>query len=841
MNENKIGRIAVKLSLYLDLQSVVVTPYLPYISILPIRQLKHMNFSFLLKNALALSIAMLFSINPIFSQESRTCAAMDHLEDMMEKDPTMKERRIQIEQDIQDYINNPLREEDGDVVIIPIVFHIIHNGDAIGSNENIAEIYIQAQLDQLNDDFRRTNSDADGTWAQAADTEVEFCLAEVDPNGNATTGIIRHNISGGPWGPNNFDNTVKPQTVWDRDNYLNFWSADLSGGLLGYAQFPGGPANTDGVVCLYSSVGSIDTPNPQGGVFDLGRTGTHEVGHWLNCFHIWGDDGTSCNGSDNCADTPNQSTDTGGCPSGVQTDACSPTAPGYMYQNYMDYSNDACMNIFTEDQRMRMHAVLDGSRSSLKTASCGAADPVAPTADFSPDSGTQSVCGTSTSISFTDASTGVPTSWAWTFSGAAVSPTSSNAQNPTVTANASGNLVATLTVTNAIGNDTHSGTIVIDLLPTSDPACQVQPCLDFDGGPYNNFNYADACAIGGCPEIEEDFEVWENEAYILAGLKSGLSYTFEFCDGYSATTWDAVITLGEYDNGTGEAVPNSQIAWINGCSLTFTAPADGDYIMVLSGESNCGGNENQTDNGVPTFGCNTDCASQCGLLFTDSGGLDFNHPNQQDRTYVLCPDDPTCEVTEVAFTSFELEDTYDFLTAYDGDDATATLIGEYTGTNSPGTLTSTHSTGCLTFVFASDQAVTEAGWEADVTCIDDGSCADDCPDDYAGANALSGSENGTGGVNNNGDYETDGEIESTQLINGGAVDYDSGVSVELDSGFEVVAGAEVDVFIDGCNDGAGGNTLTGNDHTDRRVRNNGKSRTGIDKNPSETTHSKMKE
>ena len=775
-----------------------------------------MTHSYTLNSIATLLILLFLGNNTVYSQNdgdtSHRCGTMENLANQMEKDPELRQKRKEIEKQIQEYINNPLRDTDGDTVIIPIVFHVIHNGDPIGTNENIADIYIEAQLNQLNDDFRRTNSDADGTWPQAADTYIEFCLAQTDPDGNATTGIIRHNISGGPWTSSSFNSNVKPGTIWDRDNYCNFWIADLSGGLLGYAQFPGGNASTDGVVCLYSSVGSIDLPNPDGGVYDIGRTGTHEIGHWLDLFHIWGDDGTSCSGSDSCADTPNQAGSTSGCPSGVQTDNCSPNSPGYMYQNYMDYSYDECMNIFTEDQRDRMQASLNGERSSLLTASCGAE--AQPVANFSPDSGVEIVCGTDGTINFADLTSGFPDSWAWTFSGAGVSPTSSNIENPVVTVNSSGNLNVTLVASNSIGSDTHSGTVTIDLRPITDPLCQVDPCLEFDAGPYTNFNYADACAQTGCPEITTTFEVWENEAYTLAGLEGGLEYTFEFCTGYDSNTWDAVITVGEYDLSTDAAVPNSEFAWENDCSVTFVAPFDGDFIVVISGEGNCGGIENETDNGEPSFSCNTECATQCGMLFTDAGGVDFNYRNNENKTYVLCPDDPSCEVIETDFTFFDLRGNIDALTAYDGDNINAPLIGSYTGSNNPGTLTSTHSSGCLTFTFISNGNGNDPGWEATVTCLDD-DCVD-CPDDYAGTNALNGTENGMGGINGDGDYETDGLIVSRQRVTGGTVDYDSAIQIDLDAGFEVVVGAELDVFIDGCNGGAGGNTFTDEEETDTR-------------------------
>ncbi len=536
-------------------------------------------------------------------------------------------------------------------------------------------------------------------------------------------------------------------------------------------------------------------------------------------FHIWGDDGTSCSGSDSCADTPNQAGSTSGCPSGVQTDACSPTSPGYMYQNYMDYSYDQCMNLFTVDQRIRMQATLNNERISLKSASCGSA--AIPVANFSPNTGTQTFCGTSGTINFTDLTTGLPDTWSWTFSGAGVSPTSSTLADPTVTIASSGILTVSLTASNGLGSDTHVGTIDVDLLPLSDPACQTSACLDFEGGPYIDFNYADACAQNGCPQIVTAFEIWENEAYILSGLSSGVEYTFEFCTNYDPNVWDAVITVGEYDDVTNAAVPNSEIAFVNDCNLSFIAPLDGDYIVVISGADNCGGAENTTDNGEPTFQCNTDCDTQCGLLFTDGGGVNLNYSNNEDKEYLICPDNPSCQVVEVDFTVFDLRGTIDALTAYNGENTSAPLLGSYTGSNSPGTLTSTHSSGCLTFTFISNGNGTDPGWEANVTCIEDGTCPE-CPDDYAGANALIGIENGTGGVNNNGDYETNGEIESTQQITGGTIDYDSGISIELNNGFETINGAELDVFIDGCNDGSGGNTLKGEDENTLRSMNTAK-------------------
>jgi hypothetical protein len=172
----------------------------------------------------------------------------------------------------------------------------------------------------------------------------------------------------GPFSMSDFENTIKPATQWDPTRYLNIWVSDLSAGLLGYAQFPsnsglsglntnGGGANTDGVVVASFTVGSVLNPGP-GGPYNLGRTLTHEVGHWIGLRHIWGDSG-SCSNDDYCADTPDATTSNGGCPT---VDSCPSDGLGAdMVENYMDYSNDACMDTFTADQTTRIQAVLANS------------------------------------------------------------------------------------------------------------------------------------------------------------------------------------------------------------------------------------------------------------------------------------------------------------------------------------------------------------------------------------------------------------------------------------------------------------------------------------------------
>jgi hypothetical protein len=164
--------------------------------------------------------------------------------------------------------------------------------------------------------------------------------------------------------------------AWDRNKYLNIWVCDISGGILGYAQFPGGSASTDGVVVDYQYFGTIGTATAP---FNKGRTATHEVGHWLNLYHIWGDDGTGCTGSDLVSDTPNQADQNYGCPAFPQV-SCSNGPNGDMFMNYMDYTDDACMFMFSTGQATRMQALFaaGGARASLLTSNgCGTVTPPA--------------------------------------------------------------------------------------------------------------------------------------------------------------------------------------------------------------------------------------------------------------------------------------------------------------------------------------------------------------------------------------------------------------------------------------------------------------------------------
>ncbi|MEO6693596.1 MAG: M43 family zinc metalloprotease [Ignavibacteria bacterium] len=305
--------------------------------------------------------------------QERNCSTMEVFDRLTSEDPGYKQRLDAIEVQIQDYIkNNP--QNDNLVINIPVVVHVVYKT----TTQNISTAQIQSQLNILNQDFRKLNSDVSGVptafQASVADCQINFCLATRDPNGAATSGITRTSTRTRSFSTNDFVKYTSKggKDAWDRDRYLNIWVCNL-GSYLGYAQFPGGPAATDGVVVGYQYFGNTGAAVYP---FDKGRTATHEVGHWINLRHIWGDDGTGCTGSDLVTDTPNQADENYGCP-GFPTISCSNGPNGEMYMNYMDYTDDRCMFMFTIGQSSRMSAALNGTRASILTSN-GCTPPASP-------------------------------------------------------------------------------------------------------------------------------------------------------------------------------------------------------------------------------------------------------------------------------------------------------------------------------------------------------------------------------------------------------------------------------------------------------------------------------
>ncbi len=294
------------------------------------------------------------------------------MKDQIQKHPDIEDVMEEIEQQIPTNPNTPTSTMVPTIITIPVVVHVLYNTDA----QNISDAQIHSQIQGLNEDFRRKNADASNTpnefLAVAADTEISFCLANVDPNGFTTSGITRTPTANSSFG---IDNQIKQSQLggkdpWNTDTYLNIWVGNLAGQLLGYAQFPGGNASTDGVVINYQNFGTTGNVVAP---FDLGRTATHEVGHWLNLLHIWGDGG--CGVDDGVADTPLASSaniESAPCIHPSKNSCVETNGPDLpdMFQNYMDYSDDVCMNLFTLGQKHRMRSLfeINGARQSFLRA-----------------------------------------------------------------------------------------------------------------------------------------------------------------------------------------------------------------------------------------------------------------------------------------------------------------------------------------------------------------------------------------------------------------------------------------------------------------------------------------
>ena len=316
----------------------------------------------------------------------RTCATMDEHRRLARLYPEYRRRRREIELETREftarYAEEGLRTG---VVRIPVVVHVVWNTAV----QNVSDGQIQSQIDVLNADFRRTNADAGSVPAAfagvAADTRIEFALAVRDPNCVATNGITRTNTATTGFVKATKNNVKSAATggadPWPSDRYLNMWVAHFTDTLLGFATFPGGPAALDGFVVDTESFGTIGTAAAP---FNLGRTGTHEIGHWLNLIHIWGDDQLLpdiCSLSDECGDTPNQGAENYDSPIFPHI-SCGNGPKGDMFMNYMDYVDDAAMFMFTQDQATRMNAALSVARPGILASDGLIPVSAGPTADL---------------------------------------------------------------------------------------------------------------------------------------------------------------------------------------------------------------------------------------------------------------------------------------------------------------------------------------------------------------------------------------------------------------------------------------------------------------------------
>ncbi len=333
--------------------------------------------SFLLFCALTGLCAISYAQTNALPDAFKRCSSYEYYVQMLKEQPEFLKNQEKIEAFTQQYIKNKsaqsMVEKTGAAVYnIPVVVHVIYKTTA----QNISDAQINSQISILNQDYQKLNADVTkvpSVWTSlVADCQINFCLAKIDPAGNPTTGIIRKATTKTSFSTNNNvkHNGTGGDDAWDTKQYLNIWVCKLGGGVLGYAQFPGGNVANDGVVITYTAFGNIGSAAYP---YNKGRTATHEVGHWLNLRHIWGDDNGLCTGSDLVADTPNQGAERYGCPK-FPALSCLNTPNGDMFMNYMDYTDDRCMYMFTNGQKDRMTATLvtGGARNSITVSGkCG--------------------------------------------------------------------------------------------------------------------------------------------------------------------------------------------------------------------------------------------------------------------------------------------------------------------------------------------------------------------------------------------------------------------------------------------------------------------------------------
>lgn len=313
------------------------------------------------------------------SQGSHRCVSWERQQKRMEENPAVRLRMQLSEQKTQAWLHKRATmrtmSDTVPVIRIPVVVHVVYNT----STQNISDAQIKSQIDVLNADYRRLNADTTNTpsvWKKlGGDSKIEFCLAIQDPDNNVTTGITRTNTTVTSFADPNMDN-VKFSAKggidnWDPTKYLNIWVCTLANKTLGYATFPtdlGDSPELDGVVIdyrVFGTTGTVGTGTYKS--YNLGRTATHEVGHWLNLRHIWGDgDDFDC-GDDLVADTPPANEANYGVPTFPDRVGypCTTDTSGQMFMNYMDYSDDKAMNMFTIGQGERMQAAISTIRTVL--------------------------------------------------------------------------------------------------------------------------------------------------------------------------------------------------------------------------------------------------------------------------------------------------------------------------------------------------------------------------------------------------------------------------------------------------------------------------------------------
>lgn len=544
-----------------------------------------------MKRIIFLLLAGIITLQGLRAQQ-RTCYAHDYHQQLLEKDPGYAQRMRDLETFTAEFIKNRKQDPSAktvDVITIPVVVKVLWRT----AQENISDAQIRSQIDVLNADFRKLNADIGSVIPEFAgitsDFELEFCLATVDPNGNPTTGIERRQTNRTSW---TTDNAMKFASqggidAWPRDKYLNIWVCVLSNGILGYATFPGGAANVDGVVITttaFGTTGYVTAP------FNKGRTTTHEVGHWLNLRHIWGDDGTACTGSDLVDDTPNQAGPTYGCnTTKVSCNSRDNT------QNYMDYSDDACMMMFTEGQKARARALFapGGARASIRTSN-GCSIP-APTCNAPTGVRVSNIANTSAGLNFTAAANAtayrveIQTAGASTWT--VVGTISSTATNLSGLTSCTDYLVRVISICST-GESLPSAPVSFKTIGCTTPACEVPGGLKATKRTSNSVTIS-WNAVSGATSYNVRQRVLGGTSWnqvnttatsrVFSGLNIYKKYEYQVqavC-GSTTSAWSASITYNPRTGGAAREAFSGEYDLLQ----IFPNPAKGALYISYSGET----------------------------------------------------------------------------------------------------------------------------------------------------------------------------------------------------------------------------------------------------------------
>lgn len=527
--------------------------------------------------------------------------------------------------------------------IIPTVVHVVQES----TTDEISDACVLDQIRILNEDFQAMNADLSVVpsvfQSVIGNCDVEFCLATIDPTGSPTTGITRTVDASNANHSMSNSSQLKGLIQWDPNKYFNIWvPKNISGGILGYATFPGGAASEDGVVVNGEYFGSGTCSSP---TYDLGRTATHEVGHWLGLYHTFqggcaGTTAADCASSgDNVCDTPPTASSNFGCPSDPNNppNTCTETPTDLPDQtvNFMDYGDDRCIVMFSQGQVDRMQGVLNTTRANLVSQAnhsatgcgCSSLNPCAPIANFSADN--RQICSGQT-VQFFDQSTGPATSWSWSFPGG--TPSTSTSQNPTVTYSGSGAYDVSLIVTNSLGNNTALETSYVTVVTSTPPpiAEGFESSLPADWQFYNEDNQGTWAISNTAASTGSQSIVIDNWAYQAGGSSDEIisnlidlstyatgemtfdySYqraSFEFdtlniyFSGDCGETWDLVWSKGGSDlatvTGVGIAspwLPTSSADWLMD-SLDLTSYLGSDGFKFKFSNVGWGGNILYLDN-----------------------------------------------------------------------------------------------------------------------------------------------------------------------------------------------------------------------------------------------------